>query len=354
MTLGDVSPRFSHRKDIPNHAPPTDPPTRKDSRRHDAPRQLWDAARGLPRWLKDRNYSAATIQHRRRYLNDFIDWAEERSYTRPAELTRHILERYQRHLAQRMNRFGKPLSFRDQGQHLGALRAWYRWLVRQRYVIHNLARELELPRLSHPLPKYVPNRGEVEEILAQPDLMTTIGLRDRAILETFYSTGIRRCELVRLTLWDIDRERGVIAVRMGKGRRDRMVPIGARALAWLEKYRLEARPDFVVRETEAGALPHPDGRAVLAERDDPARHRLRSRGRHHPGQLPFISPRNGHEHARRGCRHEIHSGHVGACETRNDADLHPRLREKAQGGARPHPRQPDAGRTEIREQRRAA
>jgi integrase/recombinase XerD len=206
---------------------------------------------GFLNWLKDRNYSAATIQHRRRYLNDFIDWAEQRSYTRPAELTRNILERYQRHLAQRMNRFGKPLSFRDQGQHLGALRAWYRWLVRQRYVIHNLALELELPRLSHPLPKYVPNRGEVEEILAQPDLMTTIGLRDRAILETFYSTGIRRCEIVRLTLWDIDRERGVIAVRMGKGRRDRMVPIGTRALAWLEKYRLEARPEFVVRETEA-------------------------------------------------------------------------------------------------------
>ena len=85
--------------------------------------------------------------------------------------------------------------------------------------------------------------------------MTTIGLRDRAILETFYSTGIRRCEIVRLTLWDIDRERGVIAVRMGKGRRDRMVPIGTRALAWLEKYRLEARPEFVVRETEAATSP---------------------------------------------------------------------------------------------------
>ena len=96
----------------------------------------------------------------------------------------------------------------------------------------------------------MPNRGEVEEILAQPDLMTTIGLRDRAILETFYSTGIRRCEIVRLTLADIDRERGVIAVRMGKGRRDRMVPISARALAWLEKYRLEARPDLVIRMNE--------------------------------------------------------------------------------------------------------
>ena len=75
---------------------------------------------GFLSWLKDRNYSVATIQHRRRYLNDFIDWAEQRSYTRPAELARNILERYQRHLAQRMNRFGKPLSFRDQGQHLGA------------------------------------------------------------------------------------------------------------------------------------------------------------------------------------------------------------------------------------------
>ena len=75
---------------------------------------------GFLRWLADRNYSDATISQRRNFLNDFIRWAEERSYVRPAELTRQILERYQRHLAQRMNRHGKPLSFRDQGQRLGA------------------------------------------------------------------------------------------------------------------------------------------------------------------------------------------------------------------------------------------
>ena len=186
-----------------------------------------------------------------------------------------------------------------------------------------------MPRLSHPLPKHVPNRGEVEEILAQPDLMTTIGLRDRAILETFYSTGIRRCEIVRLTLWDIDRERGVIAVRMGKGRRDRMVPIGTRALAWLEKYRLEARPEFVVRETEAALYltrmgepfsPNAMTRLVTAY--------VRAAGITQ-GSCHLSSPRHGHEHARRGCGHEIHSGRFGACEIRNDADLHPRLREKA-------------------------
>ena len=108
---------------------------------------------GFLRWLADRNYSDATISQRRNFLNDFIRWAEERSYVRPAELTRQILERYQRHLAQRMNRHGKPLSFRDQGQRLGALRAWYRWLVRQRYVIHNLAPRTRAAPAQPPAPQ---------------------------------------------------------------------------------------------------------------------------------------------------------------------------------------------------------
>jgi len=73
-----------------------------------------------------------------------------------------------------------------------------------------------------------------------------MGLRDRAILETFYSTGIRRKELSQLAVFDLDAERGTILVREGKWRKDRMVPIGDRALAWIEKYLSEVRPQLVV------------------------------------------------------------------------------------------------------------
>ncbi|MCC7381173.1 MAG: tyrosine-type recombinase/integrase [Deltaproteobacteria bacterium] len=84
-----------------------------------------------------------------------------------------------------------------------------------------------------------------ERVLGEPDIKTPIGLRDRAILETLYSTGIRRSELVHLALYDLDVERGTLMVRHGKGGKDRMVPIGDRAVAWIERY-LAERSSMVV------------------------------------------------------------------------------------------------------------
>jgi len=91
-------------------------------------------------------------------------------------------------------------------------------------------------------------REEAERVLSEPDLSSPFGLRDRAILETFYSTGIRRMELAGLRLYDV--ERGTIVVRQGKGKKARMIPIGARALAWLETYLGQVRSELVVEADE--------------------------------------------------------------------------------------------------------
>lgn len=85
----------------------------------------------------------------------------------------------------------------------------------------------------------------------QPDLETLAGMRDRAILEVFYATAIRRLGLGGLKLRDIDYERGTLTVRQGKGNKDRIVPLGERAQAWLEKYRDEVRPSLVAGRNEA-------------------------------------------------------------------------------------------------------
>ena len=90
-------------------------------------------------------------------------------------------------------------------------------------------------------------------MLAMPNLRTAKGIRDRAMLETFYSTGIRRMELINLKLFDLDTERGTLMVRMGKGKKDRMIPIGARASAWIVKYRDDVRPQFA-SGTDDGVL----------------------------------------------------------------------------------------------------
>jgi integrase/recombinase XerD len=107
-----------------------------------------------------------------------------------------------------------------------------------------------LPRLERRLPRHVLTAEEVEQVLLGPHLGDGIGVRDRAILEVFYSTGIRRMELVNLSVWDLDQERGTLMVRQGKGKKDRMVPIADRAIAWIERYLRQVRPSLVMPPDE--------------------------------------------------------------------------------------------------------
>jgi integrase/recombinase XerD len=90
----------------------------------------------------------------------------------------------------------------------------------------------------------------MEQVLSQPDVDSDLGVRDRAILETFYSTGIRRMELTNLSIYDLDVGRGTLIVRQGKGKKDRVVPIGERALDWIDRYITDVRPTLVVDPNE--------------------------------------------------------------------------------------------------------
>jgi integrase/recombinase XerD len=163
---------------------------------------------------------------------------------------RPVLERYQRSLYHHRKPNGEPMSFHGQRIRLMPLRAWFKWLARQNYLLYNPASELELPRLEHRLPKHILTTQEVEKILALPNLDEPIGIRDRAMLETLYSTGMRRSELAGLSVFDLDRERGTVMIRQGKGKKDRMIPIGERALAWIERYQLDVRPELVTSRNQ--------------------------------------------------------------------------------------------------------
>ena len=194
-------------------------------------------------YLTIRNYSLVTVRNRESYLNRFMLWAEERSLTRPDQVTKQILERYQRWLYNyRDAKTGKKLSFRSQHARLLPLRAFFKWLCRRDLLPANPAADLELPKLEKRLPKHILNAREAELVLAQADVMSPMGLRDRAILEVLYSTALRRMEIANLKLYDLDAERMLVFVRLGKGKKDRVVPIGERALAWTNKYLEEERP----------------------------------------------------------------------------------------------------------------
>jgi integrase/recombinase XerD len=222
-------------------------------------------------WMLVKNYSEDTADHARYSIADFIRWAEQRGLQHPMEVTRPILESYQRYLYYYRQKNGQPLTFRTQHSRLTPVCRWFRWLVRNNHILYNPASDLDMPRMERRIPRTIFSVEETERIMLVPDLHTPVGMRDRALLETFYSTGIRRKELMRLKLYDLDRERATLTIRQGKGKKDRMIPIGERALAWVEKYLREARPQLAIEPDDAtlfltqyGEPFHPDALSYLA------------------------------------------------------------------------------------------
>lgn len=197
-------------------------------------------------WLTEKNYSPRTTEQSTRYLALFFDWCEARELRWPGDITRPVLERHLRYLFHLRRPNGAPLSFSSQVRRMVPVKAFFRWLTRQNIILSNPASDLELPKVEQRLPKYVLTVDEVEKILAVPDVTTAHGLRDRAILEVLYSTAIRRAELQRLSVFDVDRARGTLRIQQGKGKKDRVVPIGARAVAWIEKYLASVRSELLV------------------------------------------------------------------------------------------------------------
>jgi integrase/recombinase XerD len=204
-------------------------------------------------WMGAHGYSPRTIENRQRMLAHLAIWLDERGITRPVDVTRPMLDRYQRWLFHYRKTNGDPLSFRSQSQRLLPVRAFFKWAARNHHLLHNPASELELPKVEKRLPKPALTAGEAELVLSMPDLSTPAGVRDRAMLEVLYSTGIRRIELAGLAVFDIDRDRHTLLVRQGKGRKDRLIPIGERALVWIDRYHHEVRHQHA-RDPDNGVL----------------------------------------------------------------------------------------------------
>lgn len=222
---------------------------------------------GLALWVKRylehlriRNYAEATVISTERHLRGFLEWAVERGIGRPNEITKPMIEAHQRWLFYYRKPSGKALSFHTQRHRLQLIKGLFRWLTRENVLLWNPTAEMDMPRIEHRLPKAILSEAEVERVAAQPDLDDPLGLRDRAVMEVLYSCGLRRGELCRLALYDVDPERKTLTVRLGKGRKDRSIPIGERALFWLARYTDEVRPSLVV--------PPDDGTAFLTERGE--------------------------------------------------------------------------------------
>lgn len=214
-------------------------------------------------WMRVKNYSEETIEGRGYILRFFRLWCENHGITSPVEVTRQVLESYQRYLYHYRDKRGKRLMVQSRETKLTALRSFFGWLSKYKHILYNPASDLEMPRREHRLPRVILTQSEVEQVMNQVDLSDPMGLRDRAILELLYSTGIRRSELCRLEVKDLDIERGLLMIRQGKNKKDRLIPVGERALKWLEKYLYELRPDLTIDIDEE--------RLFLTRRGDPIR-----------------------------------------------------------------------------------
>ena len=238
---------------------------KRRKRRPDPPRRQADLnllrayQRAYADWSLTVGYTQDTATTQAQGVLRFIAWCEERGLDQPQDITRPILERYQRHLYHYRKHNGAPLSVVSQINLLTPLKAWFRWLTRQNHILYNPASDLDLPKKPKRLPKGLLSVAEIESVINQCDVSQALGIRNRAILETLYSTGIRRAELIHLKLYDVNIEQGSLMVRAGKGNKDRLVPIGARACAWIDRYLLEVRPELASGADDLTLFLYDDG-----------------------------------------------------------------------------------------------
>ena len=188
------------------------------------------------------NQSPRTIETVGYQLAKFVHYCDERGVETIADITAELLAGYRRHLYHRQNdRTGTPLKPSTQAQYLVNVRAICKWLVKHKLLPVDPSTDLELPKLPRQQLSEFLTLEEINAILAVPDTTQPFGIRNRAILETLYSSAIRASELSTLSLHDIDRDRKLLVIRHGKGDKPRLSPISTTALAWIDRYINEVR-----------------------------------------------------------------------------------------------------------------
>lgn len=213
-----------------------------------------------------RNFSEHTLKSYQRGLNDFQQWCEDRGIDTPETLTSQHLNSYRRGVFHYRNKNGEALKQASQMTFLTPVRSLFRWLSDKQILLFNPASGLDMPRRQQTLPKHLLSCKEVEKIIAQVDVTEPLGLRDRALLELAYSTGIRRSELAALKVQDINLNSGWVLVEQGKGAKDRRIPIGERACLWLRKYVLDQRPYLVLDKKHHRLFVYKNGHPMSADK----------------------------------------------------------------------------------------
>jgi site-specific recombinase XerD len=187
----------------------------------------------------ERNVSRLTIRNYGHYLRRLIEWLKSQGITEITKLDQDLMRSYRVFLARYIDDQGRTLSKKTQSYHVIAVRSWLKWLVKNDMPVL-LPEKIDVPKGESRSMKFL-QISQIEHLLAQPSLSDKAGLRDKAILEVLFSTGLRVSELVSLNRDQVDTNRKEFGV-IGKGRRPRVVFLSERAADWLQRW-LDSRED---------------------------------------------------------------------------------------------------------------
>jgi integrase/recombinase XerD len=207
-------------------------------------------------WLEE-GLSDLTLAAYRRDLRGFARWLDAQRHKALEDALQMDIEAYLAH------HFAQKTKPRSAARYLSTLKRFYRWLVRENRIGLDPTLNLDSPKLPRPLPKSL-SEADVERLLATSDLHTSRDLRDRAMLETLYATGLRVSELVSLKFLGLNLDAGVVRVT-GKGGKERLVPLGEEAILWLNRYLKEARPKLLNRQTSNAVFVTQQGRGMTRQ-----------------------------------------------------------------------------------------
>lgn len=196
--------------------------------------------------LKTLKYSKKSINSYKQALGRFVSFLTAKDIARPADVTSKDLDGYRLELVDQ--------GYADQSisLYLRSVRGLFKYLEDTGQVFINPAASLIIPRVKEKL-KPVPSQDDMASLLSQPDLSTPTGIRDRAIIETFYSTGVRLAELTAMNIYDADLKQGRVKVT-GKASKQRVVPLGRKAVFWTDKYLRQVRARFLRKKPDQHAL----------------------------------------------------------------------------------------------------
>lgn len=217
------------------------------------------------KYLATITYSPVYIKGKRHYLRYFIQWCHKQSITHPSQVTAKHIDNYQTHTSYiKSHKNNETISFAEQKSRLMTVKKYFQWLKKRNYTTETI--EIDYPKQQKKLPKRVLTHEEVKCILEQPDISNPQGIRDKAILETLYSTGIRRSELVNLDINDINFDRRSVHIRKGKNNKDRIIPIGKKAINAVAIYLAESRETYTPDAKEQALFLHKSGKRFPAKR----------------------------------------------------------------------------------------